>query len=289
MERFREYGKDLGPVLTSVLSLLVALMAVWASQQGNVIKEQERRDSINKAVMTDVLISASEFIAGDESKTTVAAARIAVHGKEAMAHLPSLLGSPDDSIRRGAVSSVFLILVGNQMDSGELLGRLESLYRNSKSRYLDIGVLDCLNKIKSDTPKHMGDAFKIRFVDHLEAKLFAPVKSGELGEGDMQAWSPVVRQAVIFIRDSQSPKTAQLLLDVASNQRLRAAARIQALHDLPTVAEEISDPERKQVLAGLEKLPAASTADSTEDAAALETEAAAAKDSLTRMVNGRSN
>jgi hypothetical protein len=248
-DKAREWLKDLGPTVTGLFSLIIALAAAYYAYQIN-SRQNEIKENENQAAAANLRAEVfKELNEKDSAKRTLAVIRLAEYGKTVLDAVKMALGVEQDTIREGAADVMQQIFLSGRVKPEEFFPVLRG-YFDTRNMTLRRGVLECYVKIGKRLPED-----ESRIVIGLLKKLDLGADCSHSEDENLFLEIP------IFLDYWPSGDSRDLLLAIAGNTSC-LRPRLKAVENLPKVAKILPLQERNDIKAAIIRLALPDTPDS---------------------------
>jgi hypothetical protein len=240
-DRAREWFRDLGPTLTGLFSLIIAIVAAFYAYEVN-SRQNEIKDNENQAAAANLRAEVfKELNETDSAKRTLAVIRLAEYGKSVLDAVKMALGVEQDTIREGAADVVLQIYLSGRVKPEDLFQALRG-YFDTRNMTLRRGVLECYVKIGKRLPE---DESRI---------LIGLLKKLDLGADCSHPEDEnFFLEVPIFLDYWPSRDSRDLLLEIAGNTSC-LRPRLTAVENLPKVAKILPLQERNEIKEAINRL-----------------------------------
>lgn len=254
----REWLRDVGPTVTGLFSLIVALGAAFYAHQIN-SRQNEIKEAENRAAAAKLRAEVfKELNEKDPATRTLAVIRLAEYGKEVLEPLKMALGVKDDTIREGAADVVLQIFLSEIIKPEELFTQLRQNLK-AKNSTLRKGVLQCYVKIGRRLPAQES------------LNVVGLLKQLDLGaDCSYPEDENFFLQIPIFLDYWPSADSRDMLLAIAANSSC-LRPRLKAIENLPTAARVLSLQDRNAIIESLRKLETTDAPESLRQSIAIAT------------------
>lgn len=177
-----------------------------------------------------------------EKKQTIAAIKFVQYGERALPVIKIALGVEENTVRKGATVVVAQMFQAGKIDRKQLFHELKDYFTNQNA-YLRRGVLECFVKLGDHLSSEEASGVVNLLKDHVDTQADCSKPEDE----------NVLLEAAKFLEGRPSLDSKELLLRIAEN-RSCTRPRIQAVDNLPSVAERLPLEERNAIVARLRLL-----------------------------------
>jgi len=241
--------KDVVPPLASVI---IAFFVFYYGREFNnrqATTQEEQAATSRSELQLKILLDFTNSLADltDESdkkekKQTLAAIKFVQYGEKALPIIKIALGVEETTVRKGATVVVVHMFQARGIDRTKLLSELKEYFK-AQGPFQRRGVLECFVKLQD----HLSSEEADDVVDLLKNTVDPGADCSKQEEDD------VLVSAAVFLGARPSLDSERMLLKIAENHSC-IRPRIQAVDNLPAVAEKLRPEEREAIIARLRHL-----------------------------------